>query len=291
MSILWLGDSDCHDVAVVGGKVANLSRLAAEYKVPPGFCLSTDAYHRWSHHFVDQVDPQHPEELIDSISAAYKDLAGHCHVDHPSVAIRSSAIDEDGSAASFAGQYETFLNISGVDSVAEAIGKCWHSASSSRVAEYRKKAGLAEAKTGLAVLVQHLVPADTSGVVFSANPVTGNRDEVVINASWGLGESVVGGTVSPDTYTVQKSDFSVTERRISRKDVMTVSIPGGTREVPVPRFLKEKPALSDEQVRSMTELAISLEAEMEWPVDIECAFHDGYLYLLQCRAITTLQRS
>ncbi|MBT5875395.1 MAG: hypothetical protein HOH43_18385 [Candidatus Latescibacteria bacterium] len=291
MSILWLGDSDCHDVTVVGGKVANLSRLAADYRVPPGFCLSTDAYNRWSHHFIDQPDPQHPETLIDSITQAYTDLAGHCEVSHPSVAVRSSAIDEDGYEASFAGQYETFLNVSGVDSVAEAIGKCWHSAGSSRVAEYRKKAGLTESTAGLAVLVQQLVAADTSAVVFSANPVTGNRDEVVINASWGLGESVVGGTVSPDTYTVRKNDYSVVERRISRKDVMTVSIPGGTQEVAVPRFLKEKPALSDEQIQSMAGLAISLETEMAWPVDIECAIHDGNLYLLQCRHITTLDQS
>jgi len=126
-------------------------------------------------------------------------------------------------------------------------------------------------------------------VVFSANPVTGNRDEVMINASWGLGESIVGGTVTPDTFVVRKSDLAVINRTIADKGCMTVSVPGGTREVDVPRFLRQQAALADEQAVEMAQLALSLETTMGYPVDIECAYASGELYLLQCRPITTLK--
>ena len=140
----------------------------------------------------------------------------------------------------------------------------------------------------MAVLVQHLVPADSSAVIFSANPVTDNRDEVIINASWGLGESIVGGTVSPDTFTIDKRDLSVTESKISDKEVMTVLVADGTKEVPVPRFMRSQPTLSEEQLGAMAQLAMRLEEFMGWPVDVESAYCGDELYLLQCRLITTL---
>ena len=131
--------------------------------------------------------------------------------------------------------------------------------------------------------------SDVSAVVFSANPVTGNRDEVLINASWGLGESIVGGTVTPDTFAVRKSDTQITQRMIADKELMTVSAPKGTHEVEVPRFLRNEASLNDEQVIEMAKLATTLETTMEHPVDIECAYASGDLYLLQCRPITTLK--
>ncbi len=140
----------------------------------------------------------------------------------------------------------------------------------------------------LAVLVQQLVAADVAAVAFSANPITGNRDEVMINASWGLGESIVGGTVTPDTFIVRKSDLAVTTQVIADKQQMTVAAPGGTREVDVPRFLRKAASLNEEQVVEIARLALTLEATMEHPVDVECAYAGGELYLLQCRPITTL---
>ncbi|MEK7787869.1 MAG: PEP/pyruvate-binding domain-containing protein, partial [Chloroflexota bacterium] len=158
-----------------------------------------------------------------------------------------------------------------------------------RALDYRRQQGLAVERVRLAVLVQQLVASDVSAVVFSANPVTGNRDEVLINASWGLGESIVGGTVTPDTFVVRKSDLAVTNRVIADKQRMTVSTPGGTREVDVPRFLRQQAAISDEQTVEMTQLSLTLETTMGYPVDIECAYANGELYLLQCRPITTLK--
>lgn len=145
--------------------------------------------------------------LYSRLAAAYADLAQRCGVPRPSVAVRSSAVDEDGSLASFAGVYETRLNVVGVGAVAEAVVCCWNSARSDRALEYRRQQGQALEGIRLAVLVQQFIPSDVSAVVFSANPVTGNRHEVVINASWGLGESVVGGRVNPDTYVVRKDSF------------------------------------------------------------------------------------
>jgi pyruvate,water dikinase len=136
------------------------------------------------------------------------------------------------------------------------------------------------------VLVQQLVPADVSAVVFSVNPVSGDRGEVVVNASWGYGESVVGGTVTPDAYAVRRADLAIAGRVVADKRRMTVATPDGTAEVETPRFLRLQPALADDQVREAARLALALEAAMGWPVDIECAWAGGQLFLLQCRPVT-----
>ncbi len=278
-NLFWLGDPKSFDVALVGGKAANLSRLARMYhRVPDGFSLP-----------VTVMDEAHPLDLRDEITTAISDLMA-CHsLPDFIAAVRSSAVDEDGAAASFAGQHETYLNIVGADAIIEAVARCWESARSERALEYRRQQGLSVERLQLAVLVQQLVASDVSAVVFSANPITGSRDEVMINASWGLGESIVGGTVTPDTFIVRKSDLAVKDRAIANKQRMTVSAPGGTREVDVPRFLRNEASLSDEQAVEMAQLALSLEATMGCAVDVECTWASGRLYLLQCRPITTLK--
>jgi phosphoenolpyruvate synthase/pyruvate phosphate dikinase len=204
------------------------------------------------------------------------------------VAVRSSAVEEDGGSASFAGQHESYLNVVGPEAVAGAVLRCWESAYTLRAVEYRRWQDLALEYVRLAVLVQRLVVADISAVVFSANPVSGSREEVVIDAGWGLGESIVGGTVTPDTYVLRKEDLAILFRRIAGKRCITVPVPGGTREVETPRFLRTRPALDEEQAIEMARLARALEEEMGWPVDVECAYEDGRLYLLQCRPVTAL---
>jgi pyruvate,water dikinase len=204
-------------------------------------------------------------------------------------AVRSSTVDEDGTTASFAGQHETYLNIVGVDAIIQAVTRCWESARSERALEYRRQQGFSVEHVQVAVLVQQLVVSDVSAVVFSANPITGTRDEIVINASWGFGESIVGGTVTPDTFVVRKSDLAVIQRVIADKQRMTVSAPRGTQEVEVPRFLRNEVSLNDEQILETAKLALTLETTMEHPIDVECAYAGGKLYLLQCRPITTLR--
>ena len=279
MNLLWLGDPKSFDTALVGGKAANLSRLARMYhRVPDGFSLP-----------VTVMDEAHPLDLQDEITAAISDLMA-CHSLNDFIAaVRSSAVDEDGATASFAGQHETYLNIVGADAIIKAITLCWESARSERALEYRRQQGLSVKRPQLAVLVQHLVASDVSAVIFSANPITGSRDEIMINASWGLGESIVGGTVTPDTFIVRKSDLAIIERAVADKQRMTIPAASGTREIEVPRFMRGQSSLANEQVIEMARLAITLESTMEHPVDIECAYAGGELYLLQCRPITTLR--
>ncbi len=288
MTIIWLDGEGCQDVSRVGGKVANLSRLAADYRVPTGFCLTTKAFHQWAALADDGRADEVPASLRGQLTDTYHEMGRRCGADQPSVAVRSSAMDEDGRFASFAGQYETFLNRVGEQEVAAAVLRCWHATKADRVTEYRERNGLSLEEIEMAVLVQQLIPADSSAVIFSANLVTNNRDQVVINASWGLGESIVGGTVTPDTYIVDKRDLSVTESVVAEKNCMTVSIPGGTKDVAVPRFLRSQSTLSETQLVEMARLAISLEEQMGSPVDLESAYSGDDLYLLQCRLITTL---
>jgi pyruvate, water dikinase len=279
MNLLWLGDPKSFDAALVGGKAANLSRLARMYhRVPDGFSLP-----------VTVMDEAHPLDLREEITCAISDLIA-CHgLPDFIAAVRSSAVDEDGATASFAGQYETYLNVVGADAIIQAVIRCWESARSEHAVHYRRQQGLSVAHPQIAVLVQQLVASDVSAIIFSANPVTGNHDEIMINASWGLGESIVGGTVTPDTFIVRKSDVAIVQRVIADKQCMTVSAPGGTHEVEVPRFLRNTSSLNDEQVIEMAKLALTLEVTMEHPVDVECAYTGSELYLLQCRPITTLR--
>ena len=283
--IVWLGDNASHDPRCVGPKAAHLSRLVGAYCVPAGFCLSADAYRRAGP--LGCVTP----ELRRAVTEAYERLASLSGVAQPRVAVRSSAVDEDGPLASFAGQHETLLNVIGVDALLEAIEHSWASARNEQALAYRKQHGLSVDDIGLAVLVQLLIMSDVSGVMFSANPVSGRREELMVSASWGIGESIVGGTVTPDTWILQRDTLELLAERLGDKRRMTVAISDGTREVDVPRRMHHQPSLSISQVQEVARLGQRLEALKGWPVDIEFAYAGGQLYLLQCRPITTLPDS
>jgi pyruvate,water dikinase len=277
-SVRWLGDDDCHHDAIVGGKAASLSRLASLHTVPPGFAVAA----------LPATQTAVPRTVAPAIVSAYGALGERCGAAQPAVAVRSSALEEDGSEASFAGQHDTYLNIRGTVEVLDAVQRCVRSAASAEAMAYRQERGLPLIDVRIAVLVQLLVASDVSAVVFSANPITGSRDEVMINANWGLGESIVGGTVTPDTFVVEKQRLEVTWRDIACKDRMTVMTDAGTEDVAMPEELRNRSSLDDEQVRAMTQLALKLERAVGYPVDIECAIAQNALYLLQCRPITTL---
>ena len=290
MTILWLGDEDCHQVQRVGGKAANLSRLADEYRVPTGFCITPEYFVQWLKGFEEESAHQQalPRDLRGAVSREYQKMTIRCEIVEPAVAVRSSALDEDGLSSSFAGQYDTYLNIKGPEAISAAIVKCWNSVGGERMASYRRKHNLPDESLGIAVLVQQLISAGVSGVVFSANPVSGIRDEVMINATWGLGESLVSGKVTPDTWIVNKADLRVKDRYLGEKGLMTVLAEGGTKEVDVPRSQRQAVTLDEAKIREIAQLAMDLEEEMGWPVDLEFAYQSDDLYLLQCRPITTL---
>jgi pyruvate,water dikinase len=280
-AITRLGEAACHDPRSTGGKAAALSRLAEHFVVPSGFCITSTA--------LAGIAPpvRLPNWLRERVLDAYQTLVA---VDSP-VAVRSSAIDEDGASSSFAGVHETFLNIQGTGALVTAVERCLESFFSPRALSYRQERGAAHGAfedVRMAVLVQQQIASDVSIVAFSANPVSRRRDEIVVTASWGLGESVVGGTVTPDTWIVDHSGEHLREERIGDKRRMTVASDGGSREVDVPRVLRNVPSLDREQVAEVARLAVQLEERTGYPVDIECAYAGGQLYLLQCRPITTL---
>ena len=287
MESVFLDHAWSRDATKVGGKGAGLGRLAGDFAVPPAFIVTTDAFNRWGECRHNSSDP--PDDMIQAVGAAYDTLGTLCDTDDPTrVAVRSSAVDEDGSDNSFAGQHETFLNVKGDGAVARAIVRCWSSLDGHVAMDYRRQSGIAVNNAIMAVVVQQMVPADVAGVAFSANPITGDLGQVVINSSWGLGESVVSGTVTPDMYTINKSDDSLVSSQISNKTKMTISKTDGAEEVTVPKIMRDQSSMSDGQVLDVARLTASLEKAEGHPVDIEWAFVKDNLYLLQCRPITTL---
>jgi pyruvate,water dikinase len=276
--LYWLGETQCHEAALVGGKAASLSRLASLHTVPGGFAIPA---------LPASADVM-PAPLVPAIATAYRTLAERCGGAELAVAVRSSAIDEDGADASFAGQHDTYLNIRGADAVVAAVLRCAQSAASREALAYRARRGLSVDEVRIAVLVQQLVPSDVSAVAFSANPVTGSRDEVMINANWGLGESIVSGTATPDMFVVDKSGEGAISRDIACKTTMTVMTEMGTTEGEVPQSRQTVPSLDDSQVLAIAQMVTRLERDLGYAVDVECAFAGGELFLLQCRPITTL---
>ena len=311
--ILSLGSTQA-DLATVGGKGAALAQMvAAGLPVPDGFHITTRAYkafvaaNRLSavvQVLLEEVDVDRPstlgaaEETIRTvfgsapmppdvaaaIAQEYADLKGVS----PVVAVRSSATAEDLPDLSFAGQQDTFLNIEGVDAVLMAVKRCWASLWTARAISYRARHHVATEQLSLGVVVQCLVPAEVAGVLFTANPMNGRRDQALVNASWGLGDAVVGGVVTPDSYTVDRSTADVIAREIADKTVMTVRVEGGTEEQPVPADLRRAPCLNAAQLAELVRLGDQIEELCGAPRDVEFALADGGFAILQARPITTL---
>jgi pyruvate,water dikinase len=222
--------------------------------------------------------------LNDAIADAYETLEDN----HAVVAVRSSATAEDLPEASFAGQQETYLNIHGIDEVLDAVKKCWASLWTARAIAYRARQNVSPDSVALAVVVQELVFADAAGILFTANPINGNRDEVVINAAWGLGEAIVSGAVTPDTLTVDKQKGRVIRRETAEKSVMTVRTDSGVREEPVPDPLRRKAVLTNAQAWELTCYGAQIESLYGMPMDIEWTLANTKFAIVQARPITLL---
>lgn len=284
--VLWLGEPSCGDPKVVGGKSAQLSRLADLHPVPDAFCVTTAAYAAFRH------GDAMPGGVAEAVLQAYEELSAR-HVRGSArvppglpVAVRSSAVGEDGVSASFAGQHATHLNVRGAEGLLVAVEGVWRSARSDGALAYRRAQGLAEAPVSVAVLVQRLVDCDVSGVVFSMDPVAMDSGRVVISASWGLGESLMGGGINPDRWVLDKGSLEVLGETLGGKELMTIADVAGTREVSTPRYLRQRPSLREEEVREVARLALRLEAMLGRPVDVEFAIEGGQPILLQCRPVT-----
>ena len=310
--VLGLELTNAGMLARVGGKAANLGEtIGAGLPVPPGFCLTTDAYR-------SAVGPAGLEEVHSALAAtgtndldALAGLAARARElilgveippeiaeavrdilcgagDRRPVAVRSSATAEDLPFASFAGQQDTYLNVVGADAVLAAVRQCWASLWTDRAVTYRATHGISPSTVALAVVVQRMVDAAVAGVLFTANPVTGRRHEAVIDASPGLGEAVVSGAVNPDHFVVDTDSKEILERRPGDKGIAIRPVPGGGTER-VTLAPDSGPSLSDVQIRALAALGSRVERHYGSPQDIEWAI-DGAdkLWLTQSRPITTL---
>lgn len=309
-----LGDVGAGDVALAGGKAVGLGGLIkAGLPVPQGYVLNTAAYADYvttNHLAADilalatlspQAAPQDYEDAsariralftqgtMPSAIAAELDAAyGSLGDGNTAVAVRSSATAEDLASASFAGQQETYLNVAGAAALHAAVIDCWASLWSARAMAYRAREGITPDSVRLAVVVQQMVEAEAAGVMFTANPANGRRDQTVISAAWGLGESVVSGTVTTDDLVVDTGTGRVLSRRTSDKEVMAVYAEHGTREQPVPAARRREPVLDDAAAAELAGLGKQIANHFGMPQDIEWALAGGEFFILQSRAITAL---
>ena len=307
-----------HDGALerLGGKGKSLAAMAqAGFNVPPAFLVTASAYRRFvsdnglQPRIIELAKPAvvgnrvsfdgaseavralfeasgPGAEIVQEVTTAYRALGN----DVP-VAVRSSANAEDLPDLSFAGQQETFLNVRGEGEVMAAVRACWASLWTARAIGYRHQNGIDQNGVAMAVVVQVMVPSAVSGILFTANPTTGERAEMVVNSSFGLGEAVVSGEVTPDTYIVDRATGKARETVIGPKEQMTVSAGAqGTRMEDVSEGERDRASLSDAMVRELAGVALAIEKLYDGvPQDIEWAFSgDGNLYLLQSRPITNL---
>jgi pyruvate, water dikinase len=264
-----------HQTELVGGKCANLGELTqAGFPVPPGFAVTTAAHGR--------------DDIGEAVAAAYAELGRTVGQADPPVAVRSSAIAEDMPDASFAGVQDTYLWICGLDAVLDGVRRCWASFHNPEAIAYREAHGIT--RGGMSVAVQYMVDARVAGVMFTLNPVSGDRSSIAIDASYGLGISVVGGEVTPDSFLVSKVTREIVRRQIGAKAIEVVADPAAattvTREVP--GHLRSEPSLSDEEIGRLAEIGRRVESHYARPQDIEWAIdrHLDELFLLQSRPET-----
>ncbi|SED31118.1 rifamycin-inactivating phosphotransferase [Streptomyces melanosporofaciens] len=299
--------------AFVGGKGAHLGGLSriAGIRVPGGFCVTTDAFRRIMAEApaiddqLDQLSRVDPDdrEAIRTLSARIRrtvegiaipgDLAAAItralgrHGEQAAWAVRSSATAEDLPTASFAGQQDTYLNVVGPTAVLQHISRCWASLFTERAVTYRRRGGIDHRTVHMAVVVQRMVFPDAAGILFTADPVTGNRKVATVDAGFGLGEALVSGLVNPDVFTVRHGE--IVARTISAKQRAVHALPdGGTREVAIDARRQEQPALTDAQVVRLVELGRRIEAHFGRPQDIEWCLVDDDIQIVQSRPITTL---
>jgi pyruvate,water dikinase len=316
--IAWFGEIDRGDVPVAGGKGASLSDMVlAELPVPPGFVVCTETFRQFlyetdldekiinaldglnvhdkskleavSKEITQMIEAQEiPHDLAKIIVDSYQRLCDEIDA-LAVVAVRSSAAAEDSADASFAGQQETFLNVFGAECLLRQVRACWGSFFKPCAIYYRKLKGSLE-DTDIAVVVQRMVNPEKAGVMFTVDPVLKRKDRVMIEAAWGLGESVVSGAVTPDNYNVKKKDGSIVTKFIARKPFMIVREKSGVGvcKVDLPEEKAKAQVLSLDEISLLAKLGHKIENHFGIPQDVEWAIEGENLYILQSRPVTTL---
>ncbi len=311
---VWFNEISRENTALAGGKGANLGDLVqAGLPVPPGYVVCTSAYRQMveasgieaeiNQLMVnldrnDNTQLQHVEQQIHRLFEQTRmntELARlvsdyyHTLGDNVPVAVRSSATAEDLAGASFAGQQETFLNVRGDDAVRKAVRNCWASLFTSQAIFYRHQKGFDNVQVSMAVVVQKMITADKAGVLFTVDPIMGNHFQMMIEAVWGLGEGLVSGQITPDSYKIDREDYALIHEYIPKKTIM-ISKNGsdGVSTVAVPPENQAARVLSDSELKELVDLGNKVEKHFGGPQDIEWGVESDTLYLLQSRPITSL---
>lgn len=314
--VINLNEIGKDDILLAGGKGANLGEMfQAQFPVPNGFCVTSGSYDAFieENNFEDIIkdylnkiylqqgkayklanelinilsNGKLPKIMEAEIKKAYKKLGRDVRV-----AVRSSATAEDLPEASFAGQQETYLNIKGEECLINSIKKCFASLWTDRAIVYRKKTGFDKEKISLAVVVQIMIEGDVSGVLFTVNPANQNRKEMMINASYGLGEAIVSGIVTPDTVIWNRETNKIKNKILGSKEISIVYLKaGGTIQIENEEEKRKRFAISEKQIEALTKVAEKIEKHYGYPQDIEWAIKNNEIYILQARGITTLNKN
>jgi len=312
--IRWLDQIHGDDRSMVGGKAANLGELIkAGISCPPGFCITTKAFEFYLKasgleekvlailndtsksgsecaseisHLLQGIKV--PQEVKVAIIEAYHQIeyvCGHGVL----VAVRSSALVEDVETSSFAGQFDSFLGVIGEQDLITSVSNCWMSLFNARSIAYSRRKRVGTIPLAMAIIVQELVKAKKAGVMFTVHPVTLEKNHIVVEATFGLGEQLVSGQVSPDTYILSKDDFTIMQRNIVEKKFATFYTDSeGLVEREIDPNLQNVPALSDYELVELARLGTQIEALFGEPQDIEWALESGIIYIVQTRPITVL---
>ncbi|HPT74132.1 MAG TPA: PEP/pyruvate-binding domain-containing protein, partial [Methanomassiliicoccaceae archaeon] len=313
--IISIKDLGVDDIPIAGGKAANLGELtSAGFEVPPGFVLTTESYDYFLESnglgdllatVMENLDVSSdekvqeasvnirrafevgkiPEDLEELIISEYEKLGNGSN---PLVAVRSSATAEDLPTASFAGQQDTFLNVSNPQSLLESIKRCWSSLFTPRAIAYRVQKGFDHASVKLAVVVQRMISSDRSGIMFTVDP-NSELPHIIIEAGYGLGEALVGGKVTPDTYCVDKFHRKILNKRISNQTWMLIRGESGEcMRMEVPSEITKEQKITDKQIYELAEIGNQIEMHYNKPMDIEWCIEKDQIYIVQARPITTL---
>ncbi len=311
--VVWFNSVAKKDIPLVGGKGANLGEMTqAGIPVPNGFIVTSPAYFYFieSNQLKDKIkavlkdldinnnkalfsashkvkelvlNANMPSDLADSIRSAYAKFESN-----QEVAVRSSATAEDLPDASFAGQQATFLNISGAKDVVETVQKCWASLFEARAIFYRQEKGFDHFKVGIAVPVQRMVQSEISGVMFTINPINNDPFTIIVESVYGLGEMIVQGSATPDHFEVDKQRWTIRHKEISTQTIMLTKEHGITKERPVPASKRSVQKLDDDIILKVARLGQKLQEHYQFPQDIEWAYENGKIYIVQTRPITTM---
>ena len=314
--ILWLSQTDKEDVPFVGGKAANLGELARDHiPVPNAFTVTAQAYFDFLEKagirgkikkILQKVDPNNtellnevsglikdlieksvvPNDLAKEITESYKKLV---HGSEGLVAVRSSATAEDLPQASFAGQQATFLNVKGEKELLNSVRKCWASLYEARAIFYREEKKFDHFKVGIAAIVQKMVQSDVSGVMFTIDPVKNDKNTLVIEAIWGLGELIVQGAVNPDHYEIDKRNLRIVDREIATQNRQLIRIHKKNKEITVGKSYRSVQKLPDGKILSLARLGKKIESHYGFPQDIEWTLEEESLKIVQTRAVTTVE--